>query len=482
MLRYSLLVLFICFLCMYSWKDWFKTLCLLIVMMAFLERPDMPKSMLGIPGLNPFNIVLGFILASWSTSKKREERRWDMPPHIFFLISLYFSLITVAVIRMLLDTDGLFNHYYEINARPPSKSTLFIDHYVNCVKWIIPGVLVYDGCRDREKVRFVIYALLTTSILIALQVIKKMGFGALTDENALQQKAVRVLEKGIGYHRVDLAALLAGAAWAFFSARLLFESEKFKRLVCLGMSGVCVLALILTAGRTGYGSWAIIGAIFALFRWRSLLLIGPLVVLIAVMVIPAAKDRLFEGFTEDTHEKGVEKLGIETVDSSGRDMYAITSGRAIVWPYVFEKIEEAPIFGYGTHAFMRTGISVELYHTLGAVWGHPHNAYLQLLLDAGMVGLIPILWFFVLILHYSFKLFRRNDKYSIVVGGTAFSFVLAQLIASFGAQSFYPREGVVLMWVAIGLCLRLYFFPKFAETEIVSSEKRRVRIWNDSGN
>ncbi len=56
MIRLTLLSLFCAFLCVYAWRDWFKALCGLIVMMAVVEHPDMPNSLLGVQGLNPWNI------------------------------------------------------------------------------------------------------------------------------------------------------------------------------------------------------------------------------------------------------------------------------------------------------------------------------------------------------------------------------------------------------------------------------------------
>ena len=65
MIRYTLLTTAILFLAAYAWRDWYKVLCALIVMMAFVEHPDMPKEMFGIPGMNPWNVLLLAVLASW---------------------------------------------------------------------------------------------------------------------------------------------------------------------------------------------------------------------------------------------------------------------------------------------------------------------------------------------------------------------------------------------------------------------------------
>ncbi len=52
-------------LSIYAYRDWFKSLCGLIVLMAVIEHPDMPKSILGIQGMNPWNVLLINVMAGW---------------------------------------------------------------------------------------------------------------------------------------------------------------------------------------------------------------------------------------------------------------------------------------------------------------------------------------------------------------------------------------------------------------------------------
>jgi O-antigen ligase len=93
----------------------------------------------------------------------------------------------------------------------------------------------------------------------------------------------------------------------------------------------------------------------------------------------------------------------------------------------------------------------------GDTFGHPHNAYLQWMLDNGLLGMIVIGLFYFYIMRYSFSLFRDSrDVMFVAVGGMCFSLVGALLIASMSGQSFYPRESSIAMWCGIGLMLRVY--------------------------
>ncbi len=104
----------------------------------------------------------------------------------------------------------------------------------------------------------------------------------------------------------------------------------------------------------------------------------------------------------------------------------------------------------------RTGISNHLFYELGELFPHPHNAYLQWLLDNGVLGFILVMPFFGVMTYQAGRLFldKTHPAY-VAVGGVALSLLLAQLIASMGSQTFYPREGAVGMWITMALVLRV---------------------------
>ena len=64
-----------------TWKDWFKGLCALVVLIGIVEYPDVPKSMFGIAGLNFFNLLLLNVVLAWIVRRSQERLTWDMPEH-----------------------------------------------------------------------------------------------------------------------------------------------------------------------------------------------------------------------------------------------------------------------------------------------------------------------------------------------------------------------------------------------------------------
>ncbi len=55
-------------LSIYAWKDWFKSLCGLILLTAVMGRPDFPESIGGIQGLNLWNILFANVFLAWLTA------------------------------------------------------------------------------------------------------------------------------------------------------------------------------------------------------------------------------------------------------------------------------------------------------------------------------------------------------------------------------------------------------------------------------
>ncbi|MCU7812781.1 MAG: O-antigen ligase family protein, partial [Candidatus Thiodiazotropha sp. (ex Notomyrtea botanica)] len=248
------------------------------------------------------------------------------------------------------------------------------------------------------------------------------------------------------------------AFWAIYSLSELSDDKsnnKYIYIICM----VILFALALSGGRTGYATWAAIGFVFSVFKWRKFLFYGPLVVFMVILILPAARDRLLMGFSESTSDSRNEALVDEGLinENSNIDLYTVTSGRTIAWPFVIDKIQQRPFIGYGKESMIREGLSIYLWTSFQEAFPHPHNMYLQWLMDNGLVGFIPVMVFYITLLLYSFSLLKDNrNRNFVVIGGAGIALILALMISGFGSQTFYPREGSVGMWCVIGLLLRLY--------------------------
>ena len=445
----------ISFLCVYSFKDWYKSLCVLIILMAVIEHPDMPKTVFNISGFNPWNILFSFVLLGWFFNKKREQLSWDMPMKFNVLLVIYFIIIVIGFLRMINDADGILiwagfwgEDYY-------STSTLLNEYLINSIKWVIPGLLVFHGCNSRQRLQMTVSAILIMNIILAVQVVRWMPMSALTNSEDLRYYGLKFLSNEVGYHRVNLSMMLSGAFWAVVSCLGIYAAGK-KKIFVFSLP-VLFMGLALTGGRMGYATWALVGGVISLIRWKRYIILAPIFVVLILTFVPAVHDRFTSGFDEETVDESASVEEHYGDDPISMQLYTITSGRSFAWPFVIDGIMEAPLLGSGREAMIRSGLSTELLNKFGEGFPHPHNASLMWIYDNGFIGFIPILIFYLLLIKYSLTLIKDKDNLlHIAIGGMTFSLVSALLIASIGSQSFYPREGSVAMWCAIGLMLRVY--------------------------
>ena len=448
MIRSTLLMGTVLFLAAYAWRDWYKSLCGLILLMAVIEHPDAPKTMFGVQGLNPWNLLLVVVLIAWMVQRKGEGLAWDLPPSVGLLLLLYLAVVLVGFGRMMTDRAGIDQY---------PVGYLVSERLINAVKWVIPGLLLFDGSRSRARALTALTALLGVYVLLALQVIRWMPPGEAFSGDSLNLRSLKILSNEVGYHRVNLSMMLAGASWAILATASLARRRVQVGLI-IATSLIVLYAQALTGGRMGYVTWAVVGLGLCLIRWRRYLPLLPVAILIAAIIAPASIERFTQGFSASTRDSNVRLPADEshTYSSSddGPDLYTITAGRNVTWPLVIDKIGESPFFGYGRLAMQRTGISSFLLEEFGEDFPHPHNAYLEMLLDNGWVGLGLVLPFYVLVLARGARLLRQPEPLNAAIGGVCCALVLALLVASVGSQTFYPREGSVAMWAAIGLMLR----------------------------
>jgi len=437
MIRVTLLTAAVLFVGLYCWKDWYKSLCGLVVLMAILEHPDMPRALFGIQGLNLWNLLLLEIILFW-IAQRRRERLVGYPPTTFLLLlSASLAVVTIGFVRLMIERQSLSTD---------SSTAGFISEYlVNTVKWIIPGLLLFDGCRSRSRLHWALISILSLYILLSLQVIRWMPADAIFNYDSLAGRSLRRLDAETGYYRVDLSVMLAGASWALFAARTLVVSPKRRALV-LVPAGVVMFAQLLTAGRGGYFAWVVVGLTFGVLRWRRCLLLVPLLGL-GLTLLPGVADRALEGLFENNGSSASNEVDVDK----------LTASRNLIWARVIDKIADAPFIGYGRDAMERLGLPALLAEVPGEAGpGNPHNAYLEMLLDNGWIGLAVALALFGYIVTQSFSLTRDGrSPLFVAIGGATSALVIAQLAGSLTAQSFYPREGTFGMWCAIGLMLRV---------------------------
>ncbi len=438
-MRIYLLYILVLALIIYAWRDWFISLCGLILLLAVSQRRDFPTYILDIQGMNPWNILFAVILVAWLVQRRAQGVRWDMPRFGNVAIGLFVLVLTVAVVRGLFDFQAFQDRYGGTPLR------FLSDEWINPIKFLLLGIMLYDGARTRQRVSYALLVVLAVPVAWALLTLKFMPLGDLVSEMDFMSHRGR-LDRFIGLFATDLGMVFAGTFWAVLSLWPLWK-RGWQRAGILGTAVIVLLALALTHARGGYVTFIGLGLIFAVLRWRWLLVLLPIGVIVSVAMIPSVGARLGMGF-------GLMGASGDTET----DLDAVTSGRtSYLWPNALDEISSRPLVGAGRVAILHTPMYEKVFGQTGQCPRHPHNAYLELFMDAGLIGGVPVLGLYFGLAAVAAALLRsRGDPLRSAVGGAALACTGMLLVAGLGSQTLFGNQvSTVSLWLTGALAMRM---------------------------
>ena len=117
-----------------------------------------PDSIGGIQGLNPWNVALVNVVAGWIIGRRREGLSWDLPVAIRNLLLIYLAVVLAGWLRCAADAE-----FRAANL----LGDLISERLVNTIKWVIPGLLLFDGCRSAPRLRLALTSVLGVYLLLA---------------------------------------------------------------------------------------------------------------------------------------------------------------------------------------------------------------------------------------------------------------------------------------------------------------------------
>lgn len=403
---------------------------ILIVLMPLSASTLLPRNVGGITGLNPLNLLLiGTLLACLLRPGKTAPGYRMVPPQ---LVGRYLLPIVVAALIGMGHVDAIPSYFRDAALIAYDSAGSYLrDMLIKPMFMVLFAVLV--GAAVARTARFETFLMpmlmsvwamgLMTVVFVA---ISGVSLGALASSEA------RTFLSPLGMHANDL-----GRCYAIAYALMLFTFVATKRLqlrILLAASmAVVVVALLLTFSRGAFAGFIIVNILFLIAQRRFVpLLVGALLLVGMVFMLPEAVfQRLSTGL--------------------GGNLNAVTAGRTgDIWLPLIPEILDSPIIGHGLGSIlwsdaMRSGRILTVTH--------PHNAYLQALLDTGVAGLVLIFSFF----GWAWRRFRalaanpglapeRRGFYAGAAAG-----LMAFLITGMAGSSLMPVAEQSLLWLAIGM-------------------------------
>ncbi|MGQ0654111.1 MAG: O-antigen ligase family protein [Betaproteobacteria bacterium] len=400
---------------------------LMIILLPLKETTYFPASMFGITGMNPLNLLLAATLASYAL-RGRFSRFLPKPlawlfivpivaggliglPHVERTYPFFFEMEVVHYI------DG-FGYLRDVMVKPL---------LIVLIAMLIGAAVERSHKPERFLTPIVLAVLLMSTIAIGFVVASGVRLGTLAGSGA------REFFSALGMHANDLGRLYAVAYGLLLFTWWETEDKALKTVLFVSM-GLLVIALALTFSRGAFLGFMVINALFLMWKFNAKSLALGLCGAVAVLAL--APGYLIRRVT----------MGFETGDAN-----TVSAGRIDgIWQPLLPEIFKSPLWGNGLDS---TTWADAMWAEQMLTVTHPHSAYLQALLDMGIIGLVLLVAFYIHVWR-SMRSLGSNAWLSPTMRGF-FQGGLAALacffVSGLTGSSLRPATEFAFLWIAIGI-------------------------------
>lgn len=402
---------------------------LLIILLPIGASTLFPRSLFGITGLNPLNVVMLATLASFILHGRADKAGAFAPRQVLWLYVLPILVAGMIGSRYahLAHDELLENLAIHFTGAQGYLQDMVIKPLFTVLIALLIGAAV---ARSKKPERFLVPIGMAIWILSFLAVWRVSRTSLSLGDIANAQN--REFFSSLGLHANDLGRLYA-VAYALLLFAWAESKEKLFRLACLATMGVVVVALVFTFSRGAFAGFLVVNALFLLWRFNmktaALLVVGGVAFL--ALLPPEVWLRLSMGVGE------------------GAD--AVSAGRIEgIWGPMVPELLNSPLWGNGIGAVMW---SEPMTKGMMHVVTHPHNAYLELYYDMGIIGVVLVIAYFLHVWK-GFRALGSNAFLSPEMRGFykgAAAGLVSFFITGFAGSSFVPKPEYAFLWIAIGM-------------------------------
>ncbi|HUQ27196.1 MAG TPA: O-antigen ligase family protein [Usitatibacter sp.] len=435
--------------CVFTVRDFRVGVLVMIFIMPISASYIFPRSMFGVTGMNPLNVLMvGTLLSYMLLAMPDGSMRRFMP---FWILPVYLAPIVIAGLNGMGNISSIpqifrLSESIDFYNAPTYLRDVVMKPFIIVMYALLVGAAY---ARSREPAKFLTPMIISMWIMGALVITfflnSPVKFGDLASEYA------RFFFSPLGMHANDLGRLYAtafGILLFTWDRTVQRQHPLLKTMLFLTMGIVCV-ALLLTFSRAAIISLVLIGLIYVLSRpTKKTLFFLALIVPAVLLFMPGAI----------WYRLG---MGVES-GATGMSAGRISD----IWTPLLPQLLDRPFFGHGLQSVlwapaMRMGEMMEVTH--------PHSAYLGALIDFGIIGglLIFAFWFTV---WKGFRKLTRDQSLEPHQRGFfegAAASLVAFAAAGFVGSSFTPVPEQSFLWLAIGMM--------FGVTSKQQIEKDRAR-------
>jgi O-antigen ligase len=403
---------------------------LLVLMLPLSASALFPHGMMGITGLNPLNMLLLATLGAYLLHGRLQRAGAVLPWQVALLYVAPIALGGAIGVGHVREIPSFFYEMAGAGHLYTERQYLMTDLIKPFVIVAVALMVGAAAARSQKPERFIV-AIAASAALLALA---QLAFVLL---EGVPLGLMATPEARNFYEPLGLHANALGRLHLFALALLLFVWADAKaprlRLFLLVTVGLVGMALLLTFSRAAILGALIVVALFLMWKFNAKSVALALLGLTLVGLL--AGEALYARLTHGIHE------GADTM-SAGR-----IEG---IWLPLVPEIAKHPFFGNGLGSIRWSFPMVN--EAMNKV-GHPHNAYLEALLDMGLIGAALLAAFYVHLWRgmrsMAGSAWLPADLRSLFQGAAAG--LLAFFFTCLVGSSLRPEPETAPLWFAIGL-------------------------------
>lgn len=288
--------------------------------------------------------------------------------------------------------------------------------------------LIISDMLDRVMVRGVIRALYLSSVIPIAYGLWELITGT---GNTITAGFIRV--QSCFHHPAHFSMYLLFMFCLAYATFL--DKRTVNRVAWLGYIGVILLLLLSTYTRI---SWIATAVCFVYLSWvygRTRYLIA--VALGGALIVPLYAGSMVDRMLEIDFVFGSHNL-LDRSNSIG--------WRLFFWTNLIEEWKLSPWFGYGT------GSSIVFGRELMGVWTSPHNGYLRVLYETGIVGLTAFGWVLFTMMRQALRLLRSELDDSVkLVSHVYVTMTISYIILNLTDNILEYYEVAIYNWAILSL-------------------------------
>jgi O-antigen ligase len=399
---------------------------LLMLLMPMGATHLFPHALMGVPGLNPLNVVLGATLVS--AVMRRQLGGMAVQP----LAWLYIVPILIAGLIGMSHADEILPYFFDTESINYLDAAGYLrEEAIRPLLMVVVALVIGAAvARSQKPEKFIIAIVVSVWLLAAIEIGFIIASGVRL--GSLASASSRAFFDQIGMHANDLGRLFAVAYSLLLFVWWETKNGTLKAWLFVTL-WVTALALVLSFSRGAFLGFFLVNGLFLAWKFNAKTLSLALIVagICALMAPEYVWNRITFGFDADANTVSADRL----------------EG---IWLPLLPEIWKSPLWGNGLASIMWSEpMKAEVMLTVG----HPHNAYLEAILDMGFVGLALLGAYFVHVWR-RFRALGSNSYISPELRGFfqgATAALLCFAITGWAGSSLRPSAEFAYLWVAIGM-------------------------------